>query len=351
MTTWRLTFATCISLILLGQGVTISVGAASFTQPIRHGADPWVVRHGENYFWAFSDQSKGIRLHRSKTLTRPGEGKVVWTAPETGPYSKQVWAPEIHFIDQKAYLYFAASDGRNENHRMFVLESATADPLGPYRMRGELYTGDDVAGGSTPRWAIDGTLLEHKGARYFIWSGWHDDTDVQFIFLARMSNPWTISSDRVKLVANDDHLWERVGEKMEGRGLNEAPQVLQHDGRVFVVYSASASWLPTYKLGLLELKADADPMDPKSWRKYPEPVFSSTEQTFGVGHGAFVRSPDDKEWWHTFHAKVSREPGFDRNVFLQPFRWDATGLPDFGKPLAAGAKIPLPSGEAAVDQP
>jgi GH43 family beta-xylosidase len=351
MTALTPNLAAWITLIFLSLGTTVAAGAATFTQPIRRGADPWVVRHGDYYWWAFSEQAKGIRVHRSRTLTQPGEGKVVWTAPETGPYSKQVWAPEIHFIGNRAYLYVAASDGRNENHRMFVLESATDDPLGSYAMRGELYTGDDVASGTAPRWAIDGTVLQHESVLYFVWSGWHDEMDVQFLYLARMANPWTISSNRVKLAANDDYLWERVGDKAEGRGLHEAPQILEHDGRVFIIYSASASWLPTYKLGLLALAPGSNLMDPKSWRKFAEPVFASTDQTFGVGHGAFVRSPDGREWWHTFHAKVSREPGFDRNVFLQPFRWNAAGFPDFGKPLSPGAKIPVPSGEVTNVKP
>ncbi len=100
-----------------------------------------------------------------------------------------------------------------------------------------------------------------------------------------------------------------------------------------MIYSAAASWLPTYKLGLLELTGE-NPLDPAAWKKHPEPVFQSTESTFGVGHSCFVKSPDDKEWWHVFHAKRDREPGWRRSIFIQPFTFDANHFPIFGRPVA-----------------
>ena len=145
---------------------------------------------------------------------------------------------------------------------MGVLEAATDDPQGPYVDRGMLYTGDDVATGPHNRWAIDGTVLDLRGQLYFLWSGWADQRDVQHLYIARMSDPCTIASNRVQLCPNDCHPWERVGERHAERGLHEGPQVLVRNGRVFLVYSCSGSWQPTYKLGLLHMDAAADPIDP-----------------------------------------------------------------------------------------
>lgn len=322
----------------------------TFSNPIRAGADPWVVRHEKNYFWSFTEENRGVALHQSERLSTLGEKHVVWRAPATGPHSSQIWAPELHFLDGRAYIYCAASDGNNATHRMIVLES-TSGPLGPYVLKSELYTGDDLAGRTNNRWAIDGTVLELRGLRYFLWSGWADGRDHQFLYIARLANPWTLATARVRLCANDDYDWERVEETRESRGLNEAPQVLQRGEQTFVVYSASASWRASYKLGLLELQPGADPLDPRSWRKHAKPVFSSSEQTFGVGHGAFVRSPDGREWWHTYHVKVDRADGWKRTVFLQPFTWNAAGYPDFGIPVAAGVELALPAGETRERKP
>ena len=314
-----------------------------FTNPIAEGADPWVVRHGAHYYWCSSDGNRGIAINRSDRLTGLGEKFVVWRAADTGPHSREIWAPELHRLDGRWYVYVAASDGKNKNHRTIVLESTQDDPLSPFVFKAELYTGDHLDTKADNRWAIDATILEHRGQRYVIWSGWQDERDEQWLYIATLSNPWTVSSNRVRLAANNDFLWERVDEKLSGRGLAEAPQVLTRNGRVFVTYSCSGSWQPSYKLGLLTLAPDGDPMKPSSWSKSPQPVFQRTEKTFGVGHNCFVTSPDGREDWLVYHAKVNLTPGWQRTLRLQPFTWRADGTPDFGTPIAAGTPLRVPS--------
>lgn len=317
----------------------------TFTNPIAEGADPWVVRHGDSYYWVSSGNNRSIVVSRSDRLTSLGEKFTVWRAPETGPHSREIWAPELHHLDGRWYVYVGASDGKNKNHRTIVLESATDDPVSPYTLKSELYTGDHLDTKADNRWAIDATILEHRGQRYVIWSGWEDERDEQWLYIATLANPWTISSNRVRLAANNDFLWERVDEKLTGRGLAEAPEVLTRNGRVFVTYSCSGSWQPSYKLGLLTLAPDGDPMNPASWKKSPEPVFQRTEKTFGTGHNGFVTSPDGREDWLVYHCKVNLTNGWQRTLRLQPFHWRADGTPDFGTPVAAGTALPVPSGQ------
>jgi hypothetical protein len=111
-----------------------------------------------------------------------------------------------------------------------------------------------------------------------------------------------------------------------------------------VTYSCGASWLPNYKLGLLELTGN-DPLDPSSWKKNKGSVFQSAKETFGVGHSCFVRSPNGSEWWHIFHAKEARSPGWQRSLHIQPFKWSRDGRPLFGKPLPRNEPFPRPGGE------
>ncbi len=75
------------------------------------------------------------------------------------------------------------------------------------------------------------------------------------------------------------------------------------------------------------------------------PAFESSQTTFGVGHSCFVRSRGDDQWWHVFHAKRDRRPGWRRTIFLQPMKVGKRGYPIFGKPLDAGAVQDRPSGE------
>lgn len=316
----------------------------TFANPRYNGADPWVVRRDDNYYLCQAGHGGCLEVWRSRSLTDRGRRRVIWAPPARGWNRAQVWAPELHWLNGRWYIYYAASDGRNANHRMGVLESTGDDPQGAYVDRGMLYTGDDVRRQTQNRWAIDGTVLELRGLLYLIWSGWEDRRDIQHLYIAPMSDPWTVSGDRIRLCANDCHLWERVGERRDERGLNEGPQVLRRNGKVFVVYSCSGSWQPTYKLGMLHMDESADPTDPASWTKHPTPVFESAGEVFGVGHCCFTQSPDGRQDWILYHSKRNRRDCWDRVVRAQPFGWTPDGLPDFGRPVPCGRPLAMPSG-------
>lgn len=318
--------------------------AHQFVNPIAEGADPWVVRdpNEDRYLWCQSEGNRAIAIHAGERLTSLGEKHIVWTAPDEGPFSREVWAPELHYLDGKWHIYFAASDGKNANHLAYALVSKTADPLGDYDLRGPFETGDRAG---QPIWAIDMTVLEHDGKRYAIWSGWDEPgSDRQFLYAAAMKSPTEIIPPRVRICSNDDFPWEFTLDAGNGRGLNEAPQVLKTDRRVFVTFSCGASWKPTYKLGLLEL-TDSNPLDPKAWVKHDRPVFTSTEQTFGVGHSCFAPSPDGSQLWHVFHAKRDRNDGWRRSIFVQPMDIGENGFPRFFRPVAPNVPLNRPSGE------
>ncbi|QDT74124.1 sulfatase-like hydrolase/transferase [Lacipirellula limnantheis] len=318
-----------------------------FANPIFEGADPWIIQHDGKYIACLSDGNRAVALHFSDDLTKLGPKHIVWEAPATGPYSREVWAPELHHLDDRWYIYVAADDGDNRNHLSYVLESKGDDPLGPYELRGPIYTGDDPAQKKDNRWAIDATVFEHHKNRLLIWSGWAADSDEQWLYIAPLKSPWELAGPRVRLCHNADHQWERVGELPDQRGLHEGPQILQHDGRTFIIYSASSSWQPTYKLGMLELQRDGEPLNPADWIKHDQPVFVGTEDTYGVGHASFVKSPDGAEDWIVYHAKRDRSDGWARAVFAHPFTWGADGRPCFGAPVKAGELLKLPSGTPA----
>jgi len=323
--------------------------ANQFVNPIAEGADPWVVRdpNADRYLWCFSDGNRAISIHAGERLSALGEKHTVWKAPAEGLVSRQVWAPELHFLDGKWHIYFAASDGKNENHLAYVLVSRDADALGDYTLHGPLETGDCPG---EPIWAIDVTVLEHEGKRYALWSGWDQPgSDRQFLYAAAMTSPTQVVPPRVRICANDDFPWEFTLNAGKGRGLNEAPQVLKAERRTFVTYSCGASWKPTYKLARLELTG-RDPLDPMAWVKHHRPVFTSTDRTFGVGHSCFVASPDETQLWHVYHAKRDRKDGWRRGIFIQPMEIGRNRFPVFFRPVSRGVPLERPSGEAPLPE-
>lgn len=322
------------------------VAQCTFANPVAAGADPWVVRWNGAYYMVQS-RDNGIYVSRSTRLTEAaGSGTRVWAAPDTGWNRTNLWAPELHRVDGRWYIYYAAGRAGPPfvHQRAGVLESTGDDPQGTYTDRGMLYTGDDLAGGGENKWAIDLTVGRVNGQLMAVWSGWENnastDKTTQHLYAAPMSNPYTISGNRTRL-SSPVESWER-GTELD---LQEGPEFLQRGGQTFVIYSTKESWLENYRLGQLRLTG-ANPLQASSWTK-SGPVFLPVGGIPGVGHASFTVSPDSSESWIVYHAKTSTTPGWDRVIRMQKFGWRADGSPDFGIPAESGRQIAMPSGQCA----
>jgi GH43 family beta-xylosidase len=312
----------------------------SWTNPlVLQRADPQVTFVDGAYLMiATVPEYDRIELRRAATLDglRDADARVIWRRHASGPMSWHIWAPEIHRVGGKWYVYFAA--GRAEDIwaiRMYVLENASADPFsGTWVEKGQLKTAWET-------FALDATTFEHRGQRYLAWA--QKDPQIKGntnLYLARMDTPWSIAGTPVRL-SKPDLPWEQVK-----YWVNEGPAVLVRNGRVFMTYSASAT-NEYYSMGLLTADAQADLLDAASWRKSPLPVFAtwSVNGVFGPGHNSFTTTPDGRTDVMVYHARNYREiegPELnnpDRHTRAQPIAWRPDGTPDFGVPLPDG---PLP---------
>jgi GH43 family beta-xylosidase len=308
----------------------------TFTNPIiSDGADPWVV-HKDGYYYLTVTTGWDIYVRKATRLAGTngiGTVSMVKVCSPPAPFNWDVWAPELHFIHGKAYIYYAADDGNNANHRMFVAEQVGQDMT--FTNKGKIYDA------TTDCWAIDGTVLQAtNGALYFIWSGWPGATDgLQNLYIAPMSNPWTISGPRV-LLSTPELSWESW--------IQEGPEVLQRNGKVFLIYAANLSWTDNERLGML-VNSDGNYLNPASWTKMAQPVFKTVTgpngSVYGPGHCSFTQSLDGTEDWIFYHAAKSSGSGWDRNIRMQRFIWDANGYPNFGQPVLAGLVLTNPSGD------
>lgn len=68
---------------------------------------------------------------------------VVWRPEQGTAYSQELWAPELHYIDGAWYIYVAADDGNNANHRMYVLKSTSGDPTKAFEFVGKISDSTD----------------------------------------------------------------------------------------------------------------------------------------------------------------------------------------------------------------
>lgn len=313
-----------------------------FMNPIlTSGPDPWVFQDGKVYYLTFTT-GHNLTLLRTEEMSDLSNAyeQVIWTPPASGMNSKNIWAPELHRIGGKWYFYYAADDGNNANHRMWVLENESDSPFtGKWTDKGKVQLPED-------KWAIDGSPFEHDGQLYFVWSGWEDNTDVrQDIYMAKMENPWTASGERVLLI-KPELAWET---NETSPTVTEGPQFLRKGDKMFIIYSAGACWTDGYSLGLLTANTALDPMDPAVWEKSPEPVFSQNPEgnAYGPGHNGFFKSADGIEDWLIYHANPFEGQGCggSRSIRIQPFSWSDKGIPEFGEPHPLYTKLIRPSGE------
>lgn len=256
------------------------------------GPDPWIVQEGGVFFY-MATLGDRLAIRRTHDLAKlaDAEERVVWRPSPGRANGRSIWAPELHRIDGRWYIYYTAahSDHDDDAHRgVFVLENAAADPLkGKWIDRGRVNT--RMAG-------IDGTTFAIGRDRYFVYSPYAGPDSV--LAIARMANPWTLAGAET-IIARPDQAWERQG----GRQILEGPEFLQGPrGDLFLSYSGSACWSDGYAIGLLHARSGSDPLRAASWTKLPRPVFATTPagRVFAPGHNGFFRAGGRS--WMVYHA-------------------------------------------------
>jgi GH43 family beta-xylosidase len=246
--------------------------------------------------------------------------------------TSRIRAPELHYNQGAWYVYFAAAPSREIKyklfqHRMYAIRNKNANPLeGEWEFMGQVDSGIDT-------FCLDATTFTHKGKLYYLWA--QKDNEIEGnsnLYIAEMETPWQIKGKPVMLT-KPEFDWE-----IRGFWVNEGPSVLQRNGKVFISYSASATD-ENYAMGLLWADADADLLDPAAWTKSKEPVLQTCFEhgIYGPGHNSFTVDADGNVLL-VYHARTYTEivgdPLWnpDRHTFVKPLRWDAQGMPVFGRP-------------------
>lgn len=346
----------CLSSMLLAAGCLLSPlsSAVTFDNPIvEQRADPFVTRANDGYYYmtATVPEYDRLEIRRAQTIQGLADADpiVIWEAHRNGPMANHIWAPELHYVDGAWYIYFAAGSSSNSwDIRTYVLENTSGDLLnGEWTERGELQGIPDY--GDTAKFALDATTFNHFGKDYLVWAQRNpDDGNNSNIYIARMSNPWTIATTPVKL-SSPEYPWET-----QRYAVNEGASVIKHGGRLFITYSASGTGAE-YRMGMLSTSIFSNMLNANSWQKSEQPVFASADfnSQFGPGHNTFTKAPDgtDVMIYHSRNYEhIDGDPLHDPNraMHAKILTWDLLGHPQFGFPPADGSTGPLQS--AATQQ-
>ncbi|KAI1309864.1 glycoside hydrolase family 43 protein [Xylaria venustula] len=348
--------------------------------------DPFVNSFSGRYYLTYTTGnrievwSSGSLVDIEKSATR----HQIWRPPPGSNHSADIWAPELHALHGRWYIYYAAADPKrgNESHRMYVLGGppATEAPCsGQWEFLGPIQNMPD-------QWAIDGTVFELENELYLAYSGWPlassemyqpgreniqygyppppqhilglneqttapldhprnassdnattgTDTSglVQNLFVLRLSDPSTAGS-KPAAISLPSQPWEITHDAAGAHAINEGPQWLASPdwGWRGLVYSCAGSWTHEYKMATLKYRG-GEPLEASSWQKAKAPLLQTPKRSgtgpFGPGHGSFLDVGDDN-FISVYHATDGPDDGWgDRKARVQRVTFTEKG-PYMGK--------------------
>ena len=298
-------------------------------------ADPYVYKHtdGTYYFTASIPAYDGIVLRHSDTLAglKDAEEVRVWQKHDKGIMSEHIWAPELHYLDGKWYIYYAGGDIDDVwAIRPYILECADQDPMtGNWVEKGKMTRAEEDEL-SFEAFSLDGTVFENRGKHYYIWAEKVGvGKQISNLYIAEMENPCKLKTVQV-LLTTPDYDWERIG-----FWVNEGPAVIHHDGKIYMTYSASETGA-AYCMGMLSISEDADLLDPAMWKKERYPVLETNAEKgiYGPGHNSFTEDEQGNPIM-VYHArteeKIEGNPLYNpnRHAMLMKLTWGEDGRPIF----------------------
>lgn len=312
---------------------------------ISQRADPYVMKGPDGFYYftasypAFYNVDAGydrVVLRKSETVLglATAEEHTIWKAHNKGVMSKHIWAPEIHFIGGKWYVFFAAGEQENVwNIRPFVIVCDGQDPINDsWTELGKMQACEDDKHSFT-EFSLDMTYFENNGKHYVVWAEKLDDSS---LFMAEINEnePNKLVSKPI-LLTKPEYDWEKIR-----FSVNEGPAVLKTDDKVYVFFSASGTGAE-YCMGKVYADRNADLMDTNNWTKDENPVLQTEDLTdqAGPGHNSFVVD-ENGDLLIVYHARpfshfekncgtYCDEPLYDpcRHARIKKVNFDENGIP------------------------
>ncbi|EXJ67792.1 uncharacterized protein A1O5_09138 [Cladophialophora psammophila CBS 110553] len=277
--------------------------------------DPWMVAAHNRFYLTFTCGDRvEIWMSHDMENFRNCKKIIAWKPPPATPWVADIWAPELHYLNGRWYIYFCGAHPEigNPSHRTLLLRSRSQDPMeaGAWEFLGQMK-------GLPDHWNIDATVfyLQRTQKLYCCYSGWplgdHSDRQ-QDLFLIELETPEVARPATLTCISRAELPWERADGGTHG--VNEGPTFISIPGFQGIIYSANGSWTSDYRLALLQLVGD-DPLKESSWRKRPTPLLVSDRAKggpFGPGHASFIPSPyGDGRVYCIYHATEHEGQGWN----------------------------------------
>lgn len=352
-------FASLLSvcvLMLVGFPSVFAAGEETFTQGLWRGQDPRASFDSKTgYYYYIEDTAEGMVMFRSKSLVDRGDVEERRVMPAGFPLCAPVYVEEMNGVTYNKWYAFGTS---------------------AWECNGDPFTGDwtplgsfGLAGWTLDHYAFKVEEGEYAGEWYFLWAAGEDKSNTtsfsaENIHISKMLSPSKLESTKGDL--SDVIL--RCAKNSGWTGWDvEAPSIVQKDGTITMIYSATDCKTVNYGLGLC-VYTGGDITKQENWKDLSAdmPAFSNTiygeyGTPYGTGVAAPIPSADGTEMWFYYNAKLyytvpngvnKDKEAWTRIINLKKIEWEQIEIdgktytiPDLGTPDMMGTEVPMPSGD------
>ncbi|BDR55261.1 alpha-arabinofuranosidase [Bombiscardovia apis] len=263
---------------------------------------------------------------------------------EGRPMTGCFWAPELHIIGGRLSILFmpcfdgdlANPDGMpNERagkpdmwtgscHIMQLKQDELGQDLDPREPANwdaprPITRADGSPLNPVQRISLDMTVFEDSGTWYYAWQ------QVGSVWIARFdpAQPERLTSEPRQIVV-PEFAWDNM--------IAEGPNVIAHDGLLYLIYSGSLVGID-YTTGLVTAPAGqgADLCNPTSWTKLDYPAQKSSiyngSWQLGTGHGMWSQDEDGNQLYVFHNAEYSGGEYGGRDAQVRRIHWSQEGMP------------------------
>lgn len=303
--------------------------------------DPFVLK-AENgiYYMYCTSAPNGFYCWKSEDLVHWTDRKLCYVRQTDSWCVDCFWAPEVYFYEGKYYMFYTA---KNLGKSLRIGLAVSDSPDGMF---------EDTK--NAPFWdpgyaVIDANVLfDEDGSKYLFYSRdcsenmeggiWKSE-----IYGIRLSDDLlSVKGEAVKLISPEQQ-WEKAS---GNTWWNEGPEVIIHQNKYYLTYSANCFASPSYSIGYAVSDMPLGPYVKAS----ENPILTSglRKDVSGPGHHSFTVSPDGTQLWAVYHSHTDPlNPSGDRKVNI-----DRAGFTEDGKLFINGPTSglqPVPSRNGLAD--
>ncbi len=308
-------------------------------------ADPFVLKASDGMYYLYGTTGgKGFSCRKSEDLLDWGLSRTCFmpTSKDWCGSGSTFWAPEVVELDGKYYMFYTSRNSEG-SLRIGVAFCDTPDGFFQNLKNEPLFD---------PGYAVidPNVLIDDDGVKYLYYSrdcseNIVDGKKTSQIYGVQLEDDFSGIAGEPVMLLTPEQPWELAS---GGQLWNEAPEMIKHDGKYYLSYSANLYSTSAYSVGYAVsdsplgpfVKAEENPIL-TSVGKYGK----SREDVSGTGHHSFTVSPDGTELWAAYHSHIDpSDPKKGRR-----FNLDRAGFTEDGKLYIDGPTTepqPVPSGSS-----